>query len=135
MNTGMLGKMLNEGYEDRGATICDKGRFKLAHNVEKKNKERRHRKVFLGTATIDSKGLISLSDNEIKDGMKVFIDIASTNLRKGDVISKWNEEQLALLLYSLDEKNLDTITQRLEQNFHKKMGDRKTTIRLKYHLV
>lgn len=57
--------------------------------------------AFTGIASIESKGYISsLSEAKIKKDMELLLKVVCFNLRKGDVVTQWNEAQLTLILYN-----------------------------------
>ena len=132
MNPGKLEKTLVEGLTYKGVTVCDKDHFRFLHNLEKKNKGRSERDAFVGLVTVDSKGPISLTMEEAEKGMENLWKVIYSNLRRGDVAAKWNDSQVAVMLYGLREEHLNIITQRLKNSFHQEMDDNKTTINMKY---
>ena len=44
-------------------------------------------------------------------------NIMLNTLRKGDVLSQWNDKQLVFLLYNVKEANLDGIMDRVKNKF------------------
>lgn len=123
---------LREKDELEGALICDKDYFKLLYNIAFRFNERKRRKSFVGIISIGRDGFKDLSKKDLKGAMSVLLDVAFHGLRKGDVISRWNDEQVLLLLYDMEEDNLNKIIDRIRTSFNDMIKDKKVNISIKF---
>lgn len=130
---------LNKLYEELeensndGALICEPYYFKFLYNLETRKKSRDpENNRYIGIATIENKGYISVSEEDIKESMKILEDIVYNNLRRGDVLSKWNDSQLVSLLYDVEESNLNIIVNRLQKKFQEKNNKHNIGLKIRF---
>lgn len=122
--------------KSEGALVCEFPYFKFLYNFEVRNKFRNKCKdIFLGIITIDNMGYKPLTKNEIKSEMDTLKSIIYNKLRKGDVLSEWNDSQLVVLLYYAEEENIPDIMERLEDKFNKQKKNEKITLNIKYKKI
>ncbi len=127
---------LEEEHGNNGALICEPYYFKFLYNLEKRKKSRNSvANRFVGIVTIESTGYLSMEEKDIKESMIVLEDIIYHNLRKGDVLSKWNHRQLVSLLSDIEEKSLDIIVNRLQKKFYEKNKNRNIRLRIRFKPV
>ncbi len=128
-----IDKELEEGYGNTGALICEPYYFKFLYNLEKRKKSRdTQNNRFIGIATIENKGYFEIGEEDIKEGMRILEEIVYTNLRRGDVLSKWNENQLVSLLYDVEEDNLKIVANRLQKKFQEKSKNKNITLKIRF---
>lgn len=128
----VIDKELELNRYKNGALICELHYFKFLYNWEQKNKDRNNKgNVFLGIITLDNIGYTPLSSEDIKKGMRTLMVIVYKNLRKTDVLSKWNDSQLVTLLYDISEKDLHLINNRLQKNFMKEISNKNIVLSIK----
>ncbi len=112
--------------EPEGALVCNKDYFKLLYNIAVRFNERVKRKnSFVGIISIGSNDFRDLSKKEMKRAMSLLSDAIYHGLRKRDVISPWNDRQILLLLYDLEEAYLETIINRIRDTFNNMLKDEK----------
>lgn len=126
---------LSDSGELKGALLCDNYYFKFLYNLEIRNVERCNKKVFTGVITIDSTGHRPLSEEDMKDSMSILLDIIYERLRKGDVLTQWNQSQVLLLLYSLEEENIETVAKRLDNRFKELIKNQKIGLNIKFKKI
>lgn len=121
-----------------GVVFCDVQDFKLLYNYEKRNKERRTNKdvgVGIGIVTIYSTGYSQLTEEEIKKGMDLLGYVFFKSLRRGDVVTKWNDNQMLVLLYGLREQYIKVIVDRIKDNFDQAKEDKKVSLNIKLNIL
>lgn len=115
-----------------GALVCDFNYFKFLYNFEARNIERnKNKNIFLLIITIDNIGYKPLKEDKIKEEMLLLKNIVFNRLRKGDVLSQWNESQLLILLYNVEEKNIENIVRRITHKFDNDREDIKVKLNIK----
>lgn len=133
INLSMIDKELEADFEGQGALICEPYYFKFIYNLEKRKRIKNAEKnIFLGVLSIDNRGYTALSQEDIKDAMDKLIDVVYNNLRKGDILSKWNDTQLVSLLYGVNESGLNIVINRLKQKFGEKINNNNVVLNIKY---
>ncbi len=121
-----------------GVVFSDVQDFKLLYNYEKRNKERRTNKdvgVGIGIVTIYSTGYSQLTEEEIKKGMDLLGYVFFKSLRRGDVVTKWNDNQMLVLLYGLREQYIKVIVDRIKDNFDQAKQDKKVSLNIKLNIL
>lgn len=132
VNLSLLDESLEEDTRDGGILICDKSYFKFLYNLEKRNKDRNTKSIFVGLISIDSSGHMILTREDIKKGIDVLLEVVYSNLRRGDVASKWNDSQLTILIYNISEENVHIVDRRLKKRFTEAIDDKRITISTKF---
>lgn len=136
ISLGSLDEALNVDEDTQGALICDRAYFKFMYNFMVREKERKlEENVFLGIITIDKSGYIENSREYIKSSMLTLLDMINYRLRKTDVLTQWNDNQLLLLLTSVKEDNLESIINRLKIYFNSKISNDKITLNIKFKKI
>lgn len=132
IDLNIIDKELENTRYSKGALICDFQYFRFLYNLEIRNKDRNsNRDIFLGIISLDSIGYTPLSKEDIKKGMNELMIILYNKLRKTDVISKWNDSQLLLLLYDLRDVDLNTVSNRLQERFKQNMDNKDMVLNIK----
>ncbi|NLY46646.1 MAG: hypothetical protein GX053_11790 [Tissierella sp.] len=133
IDLSIIDKELELDRYNKGALICELHYFKFLYNWELRNKNRTNKEnVFLGIITLDNIGYTPISAQDIKYGMKVLMVIVYESLRKTDVLSKWNDSQLVMLLYNIAESDLYLINNRLQENFTDKIKNKNMILSIKF---
>lgn len=107
-----------ESSED-GMLVCEKSDFLSLCSFEARLKERTHNDAYLGVLTLRKCGLQNNHNDDIKIGMQSLQGCMRRDLRKGDVLSQWNEKQLLVLFHSLSESEIDIVIVRIRNAFKK----------------
>lgn len=129
---GTLDNELKDCDDHSGALICDNFYFKFLYNFKYRTIERNKENVFVGIITIDKVGYGQLSQEDTKYSMLNLLDITYHSLRKGDVITQWNQNQILLLLLGLEEENLFQLIERLKTKFSKMIRNDKVNLNIKF---
>ena len=116
-----------------GALICDNDYFKFLYNYKSRAKERKQdiENVFVGIITLEKLGYKELSPDEMQYYMTALIDIIKYGLRKGDTITKWNNNQILFMLSGIGEDNLNFLIERLKETFNKLINNEKLKLNIK----
>ncbi|MDR1060789.1 MAG: hypothetical protein LBL83_06185 [Clostridiales bacterium] len=125
---------LNEEASERGAFYCDLDVFRAIYQLETRRMPRQGFSQFLCLATLIGNPGQEASQKEMKDALEALIAIAVRTLRSGDVVSKWNDDQLLLLLPSISAEDNMRVMGRIETSFCARAdaGAGKIGIRLEY---
>lgn len=109
----------SEDSEGEGMLLCEKSDFLSLCSFEARLKERVHNNAYLGVLTIGKSGLQNNHNDEIRLGMQSLQSFMKKGLRKGDVLSQWNDKQLLVLFHSLSEDDIDIVLGRIRNSFNK----------------
>ena len=107
---------LDLGDHIKGGLIIEPNYFNLIYNVEKRRIDRKAKKsIYIGIITIESGGYNNSTDKELEIVMNKLLSILYEELRKGDIITKWNSKQVACLIYDIDDENITKALNRLNK--------------------
>lgn len=128
-----LDEELEDVNEKYGALLCEPYYFKFLYNLEKRKKLRDgNTNVFLGLITIDDIGSTVLSDKRIEETMNSLMNVAWKNLRKSDVLSKWNYRQIVSLHYDIEEEDLNIIVKRLKEKLQEEVSNKNVNLLIRF---
>lgn len=115
---------IQEGLKGRetlsGAYFCDAELFRYFYKLERARVERSSQSVLLGLFTLTDNDYRIPGPELLSSTMKKLQNVVLDSLRKGDVVTRWNEAQLLLLLPGLNREQADMVMERIENNYHKK---------------
>ena len=57
------------------------------------------------------------------------------SLRAGDIISKWNESQMVMILYGLQRKGINAVAEKINNNFNEVKFDKKLSLNIKIDIL
>lgn len=121
-----------EEEDTEGAIVCDPNYFDFLYKITiRRNKRNEDSSICLGIITIDNIGYKSLEEKEIKVAMDSLKNIMFNALRKGDVLSQWNDNQLVFLLYKVKGSDLECIMERLKIKFKSEKTNSKVNLNIK----
>ncbi|RQD73029.1 MAG: hypothetical protein D5R97_09985 [Candidatus Syntrophonatronum acetioxidans] len=119
---------LKEKREVEGAFLCDPETFKNLYKLEERRGERTGQAVFLVLLTLVYPEKETVSSDYSSRAMNSLQEILVTSLRKGDVISPWNNYQFMVLLTSLKLEEAQGVLKRINNNFEKMFDSSKVQI-------
>ena len=101
-----------EEKSPEGAMYCSLDYFKFLFNIQKRKSLRNNEYDYLCTITINR------SDNnyyepEIKKSLSDVFSVLERTLRKGDVFTSWNDNQILVMLHDVRENGTEIIKERL----------------------
>jgi two-component SAPR family response regulator len=103
--------------ENRGALLCDPDVFRYFYKLERSRRERTGQAVFLGLLTITLPDYRLPAPQILKEAMLHLEAVLEKTLRKGDVISRWNEAQFLLILPGLNLEQAERVLKRVNAAF------------------
>ena len=113
-----------------GAMYCSIDYFKFLFNIQKRKSQRNNQNDYLCIVTINRNGESYQESIDLNKGLSdVFFALEKT-LRKGDVFTSWNENQILIMLHDVNESGTDIIEGRLLYNLRKYTKISKNEIRM-----
>ncbi len=95
--------------EARGALVCTPGVFRALYELENRRQERKGQPVFLECLTIAPPNCSPEAMDELQESLR-------SNLRKGDVVCRWSENQFLLLLTGLERTQAGNVIDRIKNS-------------------
>ena len=118
-----------EEKSPEGAMYCSLDYFKFLFNIQKRKSLRNNEYDYLCTITINR------SDNnyyepEIKKSLSDVFSVLERTLRKGDVFTCWNDNQILVMLHNVKGNSTEIIKERLTNNLRDYTRINKNEIRM-----
>ncbi len=110
-----IDKKLTEEELLEGSIFCETDYFKFAYNLERKKSLRYGKNAILLIVTVIKDE--SVPQAQLEKIIEILRDILWLSLRKSDLITRWNNTQILILLMNIKEQHLKIITRRVEQKF------------------
>ena len=107
----MKGAVVNDG-----ALSCDFDTFILLSQMEKRRTEREENQPYIVVLTVTGSDYRPPPPVELQEAMIKLDRVIAGNLRSGDIYSKWNESQFAILLKVQEAETIETIIKRIKDN-------------------
>ncbi len=101
-----------------GAYYCDPEMFRYFYKLEQLRSERNDHPVLLCLITIASENFAKPPAEQLKKVVQNLKNIIMNSLRKGDLVTSWNEAQFLLLLPGLNREQAMMVMERIEKAFH-----------------
>ncbi len=101
-----------------GAYYCDPEMFRYFYKLEQLRSERSDHPVLLCLITVASGNYSKPPAGQLKGVMHNLRDVIMSSLRKGDLLTSWNEAQFLLLLPGLNREQSMIVMERIEKAFH-----------------
>ena len=112
-------ELFDERAESSGPIFCAPDTFTQIYNYGKRIDERVMLPVFLCKITLLSDGKTDLTKAELEHMMKNLLHILISNLRKGDIICRYSQNQFLLMLTTANSTNLHQSIDRIGVFFEK----------------
>lgn len=97
----------------RGPYFCDYRAFKEIYNIQIRNLERLGSTMFLGVIMLASPNAVSR-----ESGMAGLIEILRSNLRRGDIVTRFSDNTVAMLLPTVNYSTGSVVIDRIENLFY-----------------
>nr|WP_300004387.1 BTAD domain-containing putative transcriptional regulator [Tissierella sp.] len=133
-----LDSEMTKEFNFGGVIFCDKEIFKFLYNYELRNKERRSDTdlgVGLGVVTLESESHRVLNKKELKKGMDSLGYVFFKTFRYGDIVSNWNDSQMLIMLYGLKEEHIQTVVNKINNNFNSEKLDERLKLNIKLNIL
>ncbi|RQD75692.1 MAG: hypothetical protein D5R97_05645 [Candidatus Syntrophonatronum acetioxidans] len=138
MDLNAIQDTLVELQDINGAFICDPDTFRYIYKLEVRRLSRTGQVAFLGLLSLTSPDYSPLDKKSLKEGMNHLEGILAKSLRRGDVITRWNDAQYLILLpgSNLEQSQgvIHRIKTRFEKGTHAKGIEMKTKLKSLQHL-
>lgn len=123
---------LKSEFDSKRLIFSDPDNFKFMYNYELRNKNRRvDIKIELVLITLESRSYKELTEEELQRGMKLLADAFSKHLKPVDLVSKWNENQIIMLIYDHEEVDIENIVDKINHKFNLRKRDDKLSLNIK----
>lgn len=114
-----IDKELKSILEKEGALLCDSEHFTFLYNIEKRRNERAlEKKGFIGTITMKAFQPSDSWNNSLINPMNDLENIMFSLLRRGDVFSIWNANQIVFVLSNIEYQNINLVKERIINKFN-----------------
>ena len=117
-NSDLDAKAIKKNLEEEpadGAMYCSLDYFKFLFNLQKRKSLRNNENDFLCIITINRSENIYY-EQELKKSLSDVFLVIEKSLRKGDVFTSWNENQILIMLHDVKEDGTEVIKERLVNN-------------------
>lgn len=108
-------KRLKES-EANCAMHCDLEYFKFLYNLEKRKSIRGNSNTYIALITLNHKKKTQSILEKCRESLK---EVLLKSLRKGDVITSWNEDQAIVMITNIKPESLYLVENRVQQLFRK----------------
>ena len=98
-----------------GAYLCDAELFHYFYKLERLRVERSGQSVLLGLLTLTEPDYTNPDKENLKTVMQCLQDVILKTLRRGDLVTRWNEAQFLLLLPGLNREQAARVMERIEK--------------------
>jgi len=102
-----------------GAYLCDTELFRYFYKLERLRTERSGQSILLSLLTLTGPNYSFAEEVVLKEVMHNLEGIILESLRKGDLVTRWNQAQFLLLLPGLNREQSDSVIKRIEEKFYK----------------
>jgi DNA-binding SARP family transcriptional activator len=111
---------LAERIKTEGGFFCDPDIFRHLYKLEKRRLERTGQVVFLGLLSLTTAEYRTPPQKALKEASDILLNLLTASLRKGDIITHWNESQTLILLPGLNLEQGEKVLQRITSAFNQK---------------
>lgn len=100
-----------------GAFFCDPEVFRFLYKLEMRRVERTGQSIFLVMLTLTGKNMSSPYPHILRESLNGLQHQLVSGLRRGDVITRWNDSQLLVILPGLNYEQAERVMERLTSGF------------------
>ena len=120
---------LQEQEKMEGALLCEPESFRFLCKLEARWMQRYSQEVLLGLLTVTGRDHKQPEPEAITKSMSHLKKILFNKLRKGDVISQWNETQFIMMLPGLTPASGHEVMQRIKSEFTRQFSQNEITVK------
>ena len=135
LNFSDFQQKLQERDETWGPLICEPDEFVLFCRLEKRKAERNGTPVHLGFLTLTGPDFQPPASAQLQVSMEQLNQVLLSGLRRGDVITPWNESQFMLLLPGLSLDQAEKVLQRVNAMFTTPLPRTDVNLRCSVHPI
>ena len=115
--------VLAEQGNDSVAFICDADMFRVIYALEARRIARAGQVVYLVLLTFLDANYAVPDARSLRTAMDLLADVLLSTLRRGDVVSRWNDSQFIVMLSSLTYEDCEIVARRIRDRFDSQCGD------------
>ncbi|MDY6826384.1 MAG: BTAD domain-containing putative transcriptional regulator [Bacillota bacterium] len=119
LDLGVIQEGLKDKQVSNGAYLSDAELFSYFYKLERLRGERSGKSVLLCLMTITDSDYRIPPQERLKEVMNRLQETILDSLRKGDLVTRWNEAQFLLLLPGLNREQAQEVMDRIEERFLK----------------
>lgn len=112
-----ISEALKEETDPNGPIFCDPEFFRLQYQLEERRSERDKQPTLLGLLTISLADYAMPPKEQLKPAMQDLREVLGLTLRKGDVVTQWNESQFVINLPGLNVEQTKMALERVHKKF------------------
>ncbi len=117
LDLSIIKQSLRNKEASKGAYLCDADFFRYIYNLELEKSERSKKPVYLTLLAVTGPDNKLPSPVYLKTVMGRLEEICLNSLRKGDLVTRWNEAQLLMLLPDLTKEQAVKVLNRIESRY------------------
>lgn len=117
LDLGTIQEGLKGKEQVKGAYLCDPELFRYFYKLEQVRGERGGKAVLLCLLTLTKPDYSTATGANLKKTMDHLQQVILNSLRKGDLVTRWNEAQFLLLLPGLNREQAVTVLARIEKSY------------------
>ncbi len=102
-----------------GAYFCDAELFRYFYKLERVRGERSGKSILLCLMTLTNPDYSMPAAEKLKKVMNNFQNVILDSLRKGDIVTRWNDAQFLMLLPGLNREQAMSVMDRIENSYRK----------------
>ncbi len=110
----------NSGFDD-GAFVCDPDFFRDLYKLELRRNERNGQSAFIGMIGFYPSSSQSLNSRSMKTVQDEVQTILKASLRRGDVITPWNDSQFLVFLPGLNFEQAEKVVARIFTSYNRRL--------------
>ncbi len=114
-----------------GAYLCDPELFRYFYKLERLRVERNGQSILLGLFTFTTSDYSLPEKTTLREVIHNLENTTLNSLRKGDVVTRWNEAQILIMLPGLNREQADQVISRIENNFKREYSWKGLTLHKK----
>jgi len=112
----------------KGAFSCKNDIFRMIYELEERRNERRDKPVFISYLKFENENILKQNDYIVEN-------IIEKELRKGDVITRWDFDKYLMLLKDMSRADVNKVIKRLKEEIKEELKINKEDIRYNFDSI
>lgn len=129
MDVDTIERMISGNDVELGAYYCSPEAFTAIYRVEMRRLPRSNMSLYLLTFSLLSPRYEQLEEGALNRAMEILLECVRNGLRRSDVVARWNDSQIVILLHSLTYEDGRMIIARLRDRFQKSYSGERLVLR------
>lgn len=131
MDLGLIQDSMKDREQAVGAFYCDPDVFQDLYKLEERRVGRTGQSIFLALLTLTRPNYSLPDQKTLAEVMDILKQVIIGSLRKGDVITRWNDAQYLVLLPGLNYEQGEAVLKRIQTRFRSRYKGDEVVLRLK----